>query len=121
MKVLPPEDHTTIWGAMGNITEKLIIYGAVLEKLNVDGIMKEAREAHLITASIRKPVENSMSQATSSSAQVGSMSASLNQPVTLRAGGRLYVMHQYLNAGDQNIGVLQQNLTEICNVAGTLE
>ena len=30
-------------------------------------------------------------------------------------------MHQDLNMGDQNIGVLQHKLTGICNVVGTLE
>ena len=30
-------------------------------------------------------------------------------------------MHNALNMGDQNIGVLQQTLTVLCNVVGTLE
>ena len=30
-------------------------------------------------------------------------------------------MHHALNMGKQNIGLLQQNLTGLCNVVGTLE
>ena len=30
-------------------------------------------------------------------------------------------MHHTINMVDQNIGLLQQNLTVICNVVGTLE
>ena len=38
-----PEDNTTIWVAMGDITKKFISHGAVLEKLDADTLMKEAR------------------------------------------------------------------------------
>ena len=59
--------------------------------------MKEARKAHLLTASIKKSVENAMAQATSAAAKVGSMSASLTELITTRAGGTLDAMHQALN------------------------
>ena len=49
------------------------------------------------------------------------MSATLNKLVTPGAGGCLYSMCHTLNMGDQNIGVLQQNLTGLCNVVGPLE
>ena len=49
------------------------------------------------------------------------MSATLTQLVTPGSGGRLDSMHHYLNMGDQNIGVLQQTLTVLCNIVGTLE
>ena len=83
--------------------------------------MKEAREVHLLTASIKTSVENPMAQTTSADAQVGYMSASLTQLVTPGSGECLYVMHQYQNAGDLNIGVLHKKLTGLCNVVGTLE
>ena len=67
---------------MGYITEKLILHGAVLEKLDVDALMKEAREANLQSASIKISVDNYMAQATSAAAQVGSVSVSLTQLVT---------------------------------------
>ena len=38
-----PEDNTTIWVAMGDIMKKFISHGAVLEKLDADTLMKEAR------------------------------------------------------------------------------
>ena len=47
------EDHTTIWLAMGEIIDKLILHGVFMGKNYVDGIMKEAREAHLLTSSIK--------------------------------------------------------------------
>ena len=72
---------------MGDITEKLIFLESVLEKLDVDGIIGEAREAHLLTASIKTYVESAIAQATSESTQVGSVSTSLNQLVTPGAGG----------------------------------
>ena len=70
---------------------------------------------------IKKSVDDAMAQATSAAAKVGSISATLTQLVNPGAGGRLYSMHHALNMGDQNIGVLQQTLTGLCNVVGTLE
>ena len=67
---------------MRDIMNKLILYGAVLEKLDVDALMKESREANLLTASIRTSVDNDIAQANSEVAQVGSVSASLTQLVT---------------------------------------
>ena len=61
-----------------------------------------------------------MAQANSAAAQVGSVLASMNQIFTPGAGGCLYVMHQSLNVGDQNIGILQQTFTGLCNLVGTL-
>ena len=46
---------------------------------------------------------------------------SITQFFTTGAGGCLDAVHQALNMGDQNIGVLQQTLTGICNLVGTLE
>ena len=83
--------------------------------------MNESREAHLLTASIKISVENDITQATSESAKVVYMSASMTQLVTPGAGGILDAMHQALNMGDQNIGVLYQTLTVLCDVFGTLE
>ena len=48
------------------------------------------------------------------------MSITLTQLVTPGAGGRFDAMHHALHLGDQNIGVLQQNFTGLCNVVGTL-
>ena len=62
-----------------------------------------------------------MEQANSAASQVGSMSASLTQIITPRSGVRLDSIHRALNMGDQNIGVLNQTLTGIFNVVGTLE
>ena len=62
-----------------------------------------------------------MAQANSAAAQVGSVLASMNQLFTPGAGGCLYVMHQALNVEDQNIGVLQNTFTVICNVVITSE
>ena len=116
-----PEYHTTIWVAMVDIMKNFISYGAVMENLDVDGIMKEAIEAHLLTTIIKTYVYNDMAQATSEATKFGYFSESMTQLVTLGAGGSLYAMHEALNMGDQNIGVLQQTLNGICNVVGTLE
>ena len=62
-----------------------------------------------------------MAQAMSAAAKVGYMSATLTQLVTPGAGGHLDSTNHALNMGDQNIGVLQQTLTGVCNVVGTLE
>ena len=62
-----------------------------------------------------------MAQATSADAKVGSVFASLTKLITPGVGGRLDAMNQSLNMGDQNIGVLQQTLTGLCNLVGTLE
>ena len=64
------EDHITIWVSMVYIMEKLILHRAVLEKLDVDCLMKEDREAYLLTASIKTSVDNDMVQATSAADQV---------------------------------------------------
>ena len=88
-----PEDQTTIWVAMGDIMKKLISHGAVMKNLDVDALMKEAREAHLLTASIKTYVDNAMARTTSAASKVGSVSASMTQLVTPRAGGWLYTTH----------------------------
>ena len=70
---------------MEYIMKKLISHGAVLEKLDVDALMKEltiAREANLVTVSIKTSVENAMAKATSVSDQVESVSTSITQLVT---------------------------------------
>ena len=61
-----------------------------------------------------------MGQATSAAAKVGSMYETLTQLITLGSGGRIDSMHQDLNMGDQNIGVLQQTLTSLFNLVGDL-
>ena len=83
--------------------------------------MKEAREAHLLNASIKTSADNDMTQATSEDSKVGSVCTSLTQLINHGSERRLYAMHQELNMEDQNIGVLQQKLTGICNGFGTLE
>ena len=62
-----------------------------------------------------------MAQAPSAASKVGYISATLTQLVTPGSGICLDSMHHALNMGDHNIGVLQQTLTGICNVFGTLE
>ena len=83
--------------------------------------MKEAREAHLLTVNIKNSVAYDMAQATSTAAKVGSISVTLNKFLTPGAGGRIDSMHHALKMGYQNIGVLQHNLTGLCNVVGTLD
>ena len=100
--------------------KKLVSHGAVLDNLDLDSLMKEAREAHLLTVNILTSVDNSMAQATSTAAKVGSISMTLTQLLTPGPGGRLNTMHHDLNIGYQNIGVLQQTLTGMCNADGTL-
>ena len=94
-----PEYHTAILVAMGDITKKLILHGVVLENLDVDTLMKESREAHLMTASIKTSVDNDMTQPISAAAKVGSMSAFMTQIFTPGSVGRLYATHQALNMG----------------------
>ena len=47
-----PEDHTTIWCVMGDIMKKLVSHGAVMNNLDLDSLIKEARKAHLLTVNI---------------------------------------------------------------------
>ena len=115
------EYRNTIWVDMRDITKKLIFHGAVLENIDDDALMKEAREAHLLTASIRSSVDNDMEQEISAAARVGSLYSSMTQLVTPKSGGCLDDIHQALNMGYQNIGGLQKALTGLCNVVGTLE
>ena len=90
--------------------KKLVSHGAVLDNLDLDLLMKEAREAHLLTADIKNTVDGDMAHATSADAKVGSISANLTQLVIPGEGGRLDSMNPAINMGDHNIGVLQQNL-----------
>ena len=62
-----------------------------------------------------------MEQATSTADKVVSISATMTQLLTPRAGGHLDSMPHSLNMGDHKIGKLQYNLTGLCNVVGTLE
>ena len=116
-----PEDHTKIGCDIGDIMKKLVSHGAVMENIDFGLIMKEAREAHLLTVNIKTYVGDSMAQATSVYAKVVSIYANLTQLVTPGSGGRLGSMHHSLNMGDHNIGLLQHTLTGIYNVVGTLE
>ena len=45
---------------MVDIMKKLILHGSVMENIDSDALMKEAREDHLLTASIKKYVDNAM-------------------------------------------------------------
>ena len=74
-----------------------------------------------MTVKIKTSVDDTMAQATSTAAKVVSVSETLTQLLTPGAGGRLDYMYHALNMGYQNIGVLQQTLTGLCNVVGTLE
>ena len=116
-----PEDHTTFFCAMGDIIKKLVSHGAVLDNLDLDYLMKEASEAHLLTVNIKNSVDDSMVQATSTASKVVSFSATLIQLLTPGEGGRLDSMHHALNMRDQKFGLLQPNSTGLCNVVGTLE
>ena len=111
-----PEDHKTIWCAMGEIMKKLVLLGAVLDNIDLDSLMKEDREAHLLTGNIKTSMDYYMKQATSATTKVGSISATLTQLVTPGAGGHLDSIYHDLNMGDQNIGLLQHTLTGLCNV-----
>ena len=101
--------------------KKLISRGAILDHLDIDALMKEAIEVHLLTVNIIISVDDAMSQSMSRAAKVGSMYATLNQLGNTGAGGRLDAMHHALNMGDQNIGFFQQTLTGIFNIVVTLE
>ena len=48
-----PEDHTTIWCVIGDIMKKLVSHGVVLDNLDLDSLMKESREAHILTVNIK--------------------------------------------------------------------
>ena len=99
--------------------KKLVSHGVVLDNLDLYLLMKEAREAHLLTVNIKNSVDESMAQATSTYAKVGSVSTTMNQLVTPGSGFRLYCMYHALNMGDQNIGLLQQTFTGLCNIVVT--
>ena len=100
--------------------KRLVSHEAMLDNLDLDLLIKEAREAHLLTVNIKKSVDDAMAQATSIAAKVGSISATLTQLITTGAGGCLKSMHHALNMVDKNIGVLQQTLTGLWNLVGTL-
>ena len=106
---------------MGDIMKKLILHGSVLDNIDLDLLMKEAREAHLLTVNTKTSMDDAMAHATSATVNIGYMSVTLTQLITPGAGGRLDSMHHALNMGDQNIGVLQHTLTVLCNIVGTLE
>ena len=116
-----PEYHTTTWCMMGDIMKKLMSHESVIENIYLDSLMKEAREAHLLTVNIKTSVYDDMAQATSEASKVVSISASMTQLVTLGSGGCIDSMHHALNMGDHNIRVFQKTLTFLCNVVGTLE
>ena len=99
----------------------LVSHVAMLDDIDLDSQMKESREAHLLTVNIKTSVDDAMSQATSTAAKVVSLSATLTQLLTPGAGGHIESMHHALTMRYQNIGVLQQTLTGLCNVVGTLE
>ena len=73
------EYHTTIWCLMGDIMKKLVLHGAVLDNIDLNWLMKEAREAHLLTLDIKTYVDDAMSQATSIASKFGSVSVTMTQ------------------------------------------
>ena len=91
-----PEYHKTIWCAMGHNIKKLVSYGAVLDNIDLDLLMKEAREAHLLTVNIKTYVDDAMAQEISTSAKVVSISTTLTQLLTPGSGVRLDSMHHSL-------------------------
>ena len=116
-----PEYHTQIWCTMGYIMKKLVSHGELLDNLDLDSLMKEYREAHILTVNIKTSVDDAIAQTTSTVYKVGSISATFTQLLPKGSGGRIDSMHNALNMGDQNIGMLQLNLTVLCNVVETLE
>ena len=44
--------------------KKLVSHGAVLDNLDLDLLMKDSREAHLLIMNIKKSVGDAMAQAT---------------------------------------------------------
>ena len=93
--------------------KKLVSHRALLNNLDLDSLMKEAREAHLLTVNIKNSVDDAMAQVMSTTAKFGSVSATFTQIITPGAGGRLDSIHCSLNMVDQNIGVLQHNFTSL--------
>ena len=67
---------------MGDIMKKLVLHESVLDNLDLDSLMKEARETHLLTVNIKTYVDDAMAQATSTAAKVVSVSATLTQLLT---------------------------------------
>ena len=55
-----PEDHTTIWCAMGDMMKKLVSHGGVLDNLELNSLTKEARDTHLLTVNIKTSVDDAM-------------------------------------------------------------
>ena len=47
------DDHKAVWFAMGDTMKNFISNGVVLDKLDIDALMKESREAHLLTVNIK--------------------------------------------------------------------
>ena len=101
--------------------KKLMIHGGVMDNLDLNFLMKEARESRLITVNIKTSMDDAMAQATSADTKVGSFYVTLTQLITPGAGGRLYSMHHDINMVDHNIGLLQKTLAGLCSVVGTLE
>ena len=62
--------------------KNLISHGAVLDNFNIYALMKESREAHLLTVNIKTYMDDAMAQAASASANVLSVSATLTKLVT---------------------------------------
>ena len=70
---------------------------------------------------IKTYLDEAIAQATSVAAKVGYVSANMTQLVTPGSLRSLYAIRRAQNTGDQNIGVLQQTLTRLCNLVVTLE
>ena len=101
--------------------KKLVSHGVRLDYLDLSSLMKEARDAHLLTVNIKTYVDDDIAQATSTAAKVESFSATLTKLLTPVSGGLLDSMHHALKIVDRNIGMLQKTLTGLCKVFGNLE
>ena len=65
-----PKYHTTIWCAMVDIMKKLISRGSVLDNIDLDLLMKEVREAHLLLVNTKTSMDDAMEQATSEALKI---------------------------------------------------
>ena len=73
------EYHTTIWCAVGDIMEKLVSHGTVLDNLDLESLMKKAREARILTMNIKTSVGDAMAYPMSAAVKVVSISTTLTQ------------------------------------------
>ena len=106
---------------MGYIIKNLISNVAVLDNIDLNLLMKESSEAHIMTTNINLFLDDTMAQETSTAFKVGSITETLTQLLTRGSGVCLDYMHHDLNMVYNNIVVFQHNLTGLCNIVGNLE